>query len=338
VHEDPLLKSKRVTNSSGSVVSTVELDPWGGNTNRSSNDAFQPHKFNNYERDINQSDDAMFRRYNRWWSRFDQPDPYDGSYDLTNPQSFNRYAYAQNDPVNNIDPLGLDPEDGGGVGSIAALAIGPSYGPVTAYADSFNGVDGGGDVIMALHPLGRPQNPAITKQGGPCDRKIRDIFADDDAQAAASGFEPTGFSDAWRNGQDRSRAGGPLPNQWGHLNGYSAHIYGSSPGTSDTTLYVPGNFDSYTRPSGNDAVATFHYAQLGNQTNVTLAVYHVANFGIQRNNRNEAGSVRIGMSGGPGGQDFGYRHSHLEVHSGRGLPPFDGRNRTRQFFSRVFCQ
>lgn len=32
-----------------------------------------------------------------------------------------------------------------------------------------------------------------------------------------------------------SRAG-PNPNQWGHLNGYSGHIYGSSPGTSDTTL------------------------------------------------------------------------------------------------------
>jgi RHS repeat-associated protein len=109
VHQDPLVKSKRVTNSSGTVVNTVELDPWGGNTNRSSTDAFQPHKFNNYERDINQSDEAMFRRYNRWWSRFDQPDPYDGSYNLADPQSLNRYAYVQNDPVNLIDPTGLLP-------------------------------------------------------------------------------------------------------------------------------------------------------------------------------------------------------------------------------------
>jgi len=50
----------------------------------------------------------MFRRYNRWHSRFDQPDPYDGSYSLTDPQSFNRYAYVQNDPVNSVDPTGLD--------------------------------------------------------------------------------------------------------------------------------------------------------------------------------------------------------------------------------------
>ena len=49
----------------------------------------------------------MFRRYNRWHSRFDQPDPYDGSYDLSNPQSFNRYAFVNGDPVNFVDPSGL---------------------------------------------------------------------------------------------------------------------------------------------------------------------------------------------------------------------------------------
>jgi RHS repeat-associated protein len=40
----------------------------------------------------------MMRRYQSNWSRFAQPDPYDGSYSLTDPQSFNRYAYVQNDP------------------------------------------------------------------------------------------------------------------------------------------------------------------------------------------------------------------------------------------------
>lgn len=110
VHQDPLVKSKRVTNASGNVVSTIELDPWGGNTNRDVNGAFQPQKFNGYIRDSIGADDAMFRRYNRWWSRFDQPDPYDGSYDLTNPQTFNRYAYVNNDPVNFVDPSGLLPQ------------------------------------------------------------------------------------------------------------------------------------------------------------------------------------------------------------------------------------
>lgn len=112
VHQDPVAKSKRVTNSFGNVISTVELDPWGGNTNRNHNDAFQPRKFTMYERDGNASDEAMFRRYNRWWSRFDQPDPYGGSYDLGDPQSFNRYAYVDNDPVNLTDPTGLLPSNG----------------------------------------------------------------------------------------------------------------------------------------------------------------------------------------------------------------------------------
>ena len=109
VHQDPVVKSKRITNSSGTIVSTIELDPWGGETNRSSNEAFQPQKFNTYHRDGIGSDDAMNRRYNRWWTRFEQPDPFDGSYDLKDPQSFNRYAYAQDDPITSTDPTGLMP-------------------------------------------------------------------------------------------------------------------------------------------------------------------------------------------------------------------------------------
>jgi RHS repeat-associated protein len=111
VHQDPVVKSKRVTNGAGNVVSTVELDPWGGDTSRSNNETFQPRRFTTYDRDGNASDEAMHRRYNRWHSRFDQPDPYGGSYDQTNPQSFNRYSYVLNDPVNFIDPSGLDDEE-----------------------------------------------------------------------------------------------------------------------------------------------------------------------------------------------------------------------------------
>jgi len=76
MHEDPVTKSKRTTDANGNVVSAIELDPWGADTNRSSIGAFQPKKYTSYDRDGNGSDEAMFRRYNRQNSRFDQPDPY----------------------------------------------------------------------------------------------------------------------------------------------------------------------------------------------------------------------------------------------------------------------
>lgn len=111
MHQDPVTKSQRVTDTLGNVISTVDLDPWGGETSRSSNQAFQPHRYTTYERDSNGGDEAMMRRYHSYWNRFSQPDPYDGSYNLTDPQSFNRYSYTQNDPVNFVDPSGLD-DDG----------------------------------------------------------------------------------------------------------------------------------------------------------------------------------------------------------------------------------
>jgi RHS repeat-associated protein len=97
-----------VTDAAGNVTSIIDVDPWGGETARSSNSAFQPHKFTSYERDGNYGDDAQMRRYQSYWMRFSQPDSYDGSYNLANPQSLNRYAYVHNDPVNFVDPSGLE--------------------------------------------------------------------------------------------------------------------------------------------------------------------------------------------------------------------------------------
>jgi RHS repeat-associated protein len=109
VHQDPVTKSQRVTDVNGTVTATkIDLDPWGGETRASAHTSTQPQRYTTYTRDQNGGDDAQMRRYSGAQQRFSQPDPYDGSYSLADPQSFNRYSYVQNDPVNFVDPSGLD--------------------------------------------------------------------------------------------------------------------------------------------------------------------------------------------------------------------------------------
>jgi hypothetical protein len=72
-HQEPVTKSQRLTDISGNVTSTVEVDPFGADTARSQNELQQPHRFTTYERDGDGEDDAMFRHYNRWWGRSISP-------------------------------------------------------------------------------------------------------------------------------------------------------------------------------------------------------------------------------------------------------------------------
>jgi RHS repeat-associated protein len=53
-------------------------------------------------------DHTWWRKYENLSGRWTSPDPYLGSMSIGDPQSTNRYAYVQNDPVNFIDPTGLD--------------------------------------------------------------------------------------------------------------------------------------------------------------------------------------------------------------------------------------
>jgi RHS repeat-associated protein len=54
-------------------------------------------------------DHTWFRKFDSFAGRWTSPDPYGGSMSIGNPQSLNRYSYTQNDPVNFVDPSGLDP-------------------------------------------------------------------------------------------------------------------------------------------------------------------------------------------------------------------------------------
>ena len=85
------------------------------------------------------TDYAMYRNLELTMGRFNRPDPYDGSYDFTNPQSLNRYSYALNNPLVFFDPSGLDDTlscDGNGD---VVLGCGDGGG-----GDGSGGGDGGG--------------------------------------------------------------------------------------------------------------------------------------------------------------------------------------------------
>lgn len=76
------------------------------------------------------SEQALFREYSSTPGHWLSPDPYLGSYDATNPQSFNRYVYALNNPVSLVDPSGLDGDCGQGTASDPCIVYGGGDGGV----------------------------------------------------------------------------------------------------------------------------------------------------------------------------------------------------------------
>jgi RHS repeat-associated protein len=65
-------------------------------------------RFGMTERDESSGlDHTLFRKHDSFAGRWTSPDPYQGSITVGNPQTLNRYAYVNNDPVNLTDPTGL---------------------------------------------------------------------------------------------------------------------------------------------------------------------------------------------------------------------------------------
>jgi len=104
------LSTRMITNESGAVAGTQDHLPFGEDAGVVGES--EKHRFTNYERDTESGTDyAVNRRYSNVAGRFMRPDPVAGG--IGNPQSLNRYAYTQNDPVNFVDPLGLYSGDPG---------------------------------------------------------------------------------------------------------------------------------------------------------------------------------------------------------------------------------
>ena len=103
------LSIRAQTDATGQLVRSVGHFPFGESwyVNLSNGGQSDKWQFTTYERDSeSQLDYANFRYYSSRLGRFMQADLLSGS--TVNQESLSRYSYVGNDPVNAVDPLGLD--------------------------------------------------------------------------------------------------------------------------------------------------------------------------------------------------------------------------------------
>ncbi|MHB1702394.1 MAG: RHS repeat-associated core domain-containing protein [Acidobacteriaceae bacterium] len=135
------LGSERVSvSASGTVEDSIEYFPWGAQTPASTMQSGNLYTFTGDETDMGESSTmhTPFRQLSPSLGRWQVPDPYNGSYDTTNPQTLNRYSYVANMPLTMLDPLGLV-EIPCPAGSDATICV------INGPPDGSGGGDGGGD-------------------------------------------------------------------------------------------------------------------------------------------------------------------------------------------------
>jgi RHS repeat-associated protein len=106
-HLDALGSVRAVTNQSGAVVRTHDYRPFGEGENPVAGS--EPTRFTGKERDAESGLDYVGARYyaNRT-GRFTTVDPGHVGGNIFDPQSWNAYAYARNNPLRFVDPTGTD--------------------------------------------------------------------------------------------------------------------------------------------------------------------------------------------------------------------------------------
>ena len=153
---DHLGSTRVVTNaptaSGASVTLEQDIDykPFGATS--TSVDGFT---FTGYDRDGTLGlDYAGARYYKHTIGRFMSPDPAPGN--VLNPQTWNRYAYVLNDPINLRDPSGLDVE------CVTSSINGQLTTGGCRWVDRGEGWAGTGDDLFSLYPiLGIPNNTPV---------------------------------------------------------------------------------------------------------------------------------------------------------------------------------
>jgi RHS repeat-associated protein len=107
-HQDWLGTERIRTTYNGGVEGTYTSLPFGDAQTTTSGVDWDAYHYAQLDSDSEtNTDHAQFRQYSDAQGRWLSPDPYSRSYDAFNPQSFNRYVYAGNNPLSATDPSGL---------------------------------------------------------------------------------------------------------------------------------------------------------------------------------------------------------------------------------------
>lgn len=115
---DHLGTPRIITNENGVVTSRKDSMAFGGEaissqrvggpTGNGYNPSNVRQDYTGYEKDSESGlEFAQARQYNSMHGRFTSVDPLNESGITGNPQTFNRYAYVSNDPLNSVDPSGM---------------------------------------------------------------------------------------------------------------------------------------------------------------------------------------------------------------------------------------
>ncbi|MCH9646688.1 MAG: RHS repeat-associated core domain-containing protein [Deltaproteobacteria bacterium] len=139
-HRDHLGSTRLVTGPGGSVQNELFYMPYGGENQPPSEDS----RFTGHERDGSTGSDYMHaRHYSSTIGRFLSVDPVQGQ--SQQPQSWNRYAYVQGNPLSLTDPTGRLPacpvgtsRDDRGGGKCLAVAEGPQVWVYARHPDGPN--------------------------------------------------------------------------------------------------------------------------------------------------------------------------------------------------------
>jgi RHS repeat-associated protein len=174
------LSVRLVLDASGNIVGRQGHLPFGEDFAESGSQ--EKHHFTSYERDAESGlDYAINRGYSPASGRFLSADAYRESSYMLDPQSWNRYSYTRNNPINSVDTVGL--EDKPIRLSVTACASGGYPDPVTGECPfndpffkvgSFLDASGFADPRLIPPTPQRPPNPPVRQKPSSNNAKIFD--------------------------------------------------------------------------------------------------------------------------------------------------------------------